>query len=108
MKIDGSLEVNSIVTNTGKVPGDEIVQLYLHEKIASVTRPIRELKGFRRINLAPGESNTVSFVIAPDMLAFYDLDLQRVVEPGEFEITIGPSSIEGKTAAFRVVEPARR
>lgn len=104
MKPDGKVEVSVTVTNTGKVAGDEIVQLYVHDKVASVTRPVRELKGFRRVSLAPGKSESVSFSITPDMLAFYDADMKRVIEPGEFEFTVGPSSTEGKTATLRVVE----
>lgn len=103
MKTNGSVEVSTTVTNTGKVAGDEIVQLYIHQKTGSVTRPVRELKGFRRISLAPGESKTVRFAITPDLLALYDLDLNRVVEPGEFEITTGFSSDKGKTALIRVM-----
>jgi len=80
------------------------VQLYIHQKTGSVTRPVRELKGFRRISLAPGESKTVRFAITPDMLALYDTDLNRVVEPGEFEIILSPSSDAGKAALLRVVD----
>jgi beta-glucosidase len=104
MKTTGSAEVSTTVTNSGKVAGDEIVQLYIHQKVASVTRPVRELKGFQRISLAPGESKVVRFSITPDMLALYDEDLKRVVEPGEFEIIVGPSSDGGKIALLRVVE----
>lgn len=104
MKTNGSVEVSTTVTNTGKVAGDEIVQLYIHQKTGSVTRPVRELKGFRRISLAPGESKTVRFAIAPDMLALYDMDLKRVVEPGEFEITTGFSSDKGKTVLLHVFD----
>jgi beta-glucosidase len=104
MKTNGSVEVSTTVTNTGKVAGDEIVQLYIHQKTGSVTRPVRELKGFRRISLAPGESKTVCFAITPDMLAIYNMDLKRVVEPGEFELIVGPASNEGKTALLHVME----
>ena len=104
MKTNGRVEISVTVTNTGKMAGDEIVQLYIHDKVASVTRPVAELKGFRRVSLAPGKNETVSFTITPDMLAFYDMEMNRVVEPGEFEITLGPSSSEGKTALLRVVE----
>ena len=104
MKTTGSAEVSTTVTNSGKVAGDEIVQLYIHQKVASVTRPVRELKGFQRISLAPGESKVVRFSITPEMLALYDEDLKRVVEPGEFEIIVGPSSDGGKIALLRVVE----
>ena len=104
MKTDGSVEVSGTVANTGIVAGDEIVQLYIHQKVASVTRPVRELKGFQRIHLAPGGRQTVRFTLTPEKLALYNTDLDRVVEPGEFEITIGSSSNEGKTALLRVIE----
>ena len=104
MKTNGIAEVSTTVTNSGKVAGDEIVQLYIHQKVASVTRPVRELKGFQRISLTPGESKSVHFKITPDLLALYDEDLKRVVEPGEFEIIIGPSSDAGKTTLLRVLE----
>ena len=104
MKTNGTAGVSATVTNTGKVAGDEIVQLYIHQKTASVTQPVRALKGFESIHLAPGESKDVHFTITPELLAIYDLELQRVVEPGEFEIIIAPSSGEGKAALLRVVE----
>lgn len=103
MKTNGSVEVSATVTNTGKVAGDEIVQLYIHQTVASVTRPVRELRGFRRISLEPGESKSVRFTITPDMLALYDADLHHVVEPGQFEITVAPSSEGGKTVLLDVI-----
>jgi beta-glucosidase len=86
---DGGAVARVTVANTGRRAGDEIVQMYVHDRIASVTRPLRQLKGFQRITLAPGESRVVSFRVSPDMLALIDADLERVVEPGEFEILIG-------------------
>jgi beta-glucosidase len=80
------------VTNTGARPGDEVVQMYIRDVVSSVTRPIKELKGFERISLQSGESKTVSFEITPDRLALYDIDMKFVVEPGQFEIMIGNSS----------------
>jgi beta-glucosidase len=80
------------VTNSGPVPGDEVVQMYVRDKVSSVTRPVKELKGFKRITLAPGQTETVSIAIEPEHLAFYDIDMKYVVEPGEFEIMIGNSS----------------
>lgn len=80
------------VTNTGKVAGDEIVQLYIRDVVSTVTRPVKELKGFARISLKPGETRKVSFDITPDKLAFHNVDMKYVVEPGEFEIMTGPSS----------------
>jgi len=80
------------VTNTGARAGDEVVQMYIRDKVSSVTRPVKELKGFERVTLAPGETKTVSLEIAPEHLAFYNIDMEHVVEPGEFEIMIGNSS----------------
>jgi beta-glucosidase len=80
------------VTNTGQVRGDEVVQMYIRDKISSVTRPVKELKGFKRITLEPGQTETVTLSITPEHLAFYDIDMKYVVEPGEFEIMVGNSS----------------
>ena len=80
------------VTNTGALAGDEVVQLYIRDVVSSVTRPVKELKGFRRVTLAPGETRTVAFDITPDKLAFYDIDMVWRVEPGEFRIMVGSSS----------------
>jgi len=80
------------VTNTGKVAGDEVVQLYLHDEIASVSRPVTELKGFKRIHLNSGETKEIRFEINPEMLSMLDFNLKKVVEPGEFRIMIGASS----------------
>src|SRR6266478_4476630 len=80
------------VTNTGKVRGDEVVQMYIRDKVSSVTRPLKELKGFVRITLEPGATKTVTLPITPDHLSFYDIDMKWTVEPGEFEIMVGNSS----------------
>jgi len=80
------------VKNTGKIKGDEILQLYIHQKISTVTRPVKELKDFARISLEPGETKTVSFTIDPSKLAFWTKDMKYAVEPGVFEIMIGPNS----------------
>ena len=80
------------VTNTGKREGAEVVQMYIRDLISSVTRPIKELKGFQKISLQPGETRTVALDITPESLAFYDLHMKYVVEPGEFEIMVGNSS----------------
>jgi beta-glucosidase len=80
------------VTNTGTVHGDEVVQLYIRDVVSSVTRPVKELKGFQRISLAPGQTRTVAFDITPERLAFYDIDMIFRVEPGEFRLMVGPSS----------------
>jgi beta-glucosidase len=80
------------VTNMGPRAGDEVVQMYIRDKVSSVTRPVKELKGFQRIALAPGETKTVALEITPEHLAFYNIDMKYVVEPGEFEIMVGNSS----------------
>lgn len=95
-------EVSVEVTNKGTREGDEVVQLYIRDKVSSVTRPVKELKGFQRITLEPGETTTVGFVISPDMLQFYNLSMERVVEPGEFEIMVGTSSTDHTSVTLKV------
>jgi beta-glucosidase len=80
------------VTNTGRISGDEVVQMYIRDKVSSVTRPVKELKGFKRITLAPGQTETVTLAITPEHLSFYDINMKYVVEPGDFEIMVGNSS----------------
>ena len=80
------------VTNTGKRAGSEVVQMYIRDRISSVTRPVKELKGFQKVWLEPGEATTVSLEITPASLAFYDVNMKYGVEPGEFEILVGNSS----------------
>jgi beta-glucosidase len=99
----GRAKVSVTVTNTGKRAGDEIVELYIHDLVSSVTRPIMELKDFKRISLAPGESQVLEFTITPDKLSFLDLNLKKVVEPGWFDIMVGPSSVEYQTIKLEVV-----
>ncbi len=88
----GSTRVSVQVTNSGKIKGEEVVQMYIRDLVSSVTRPVKELKGFQKISLAPGETKTVSLDITPELLAFYDVQMKYVVEPGEFEIMVGSSS----------------
>jgi len=102
IKSDQSVTVSVEVRNTGKVAGDEVVQLYLHDVISSVTRPVKELKGFRRVTLAPGQSTTVQFTLDSDAFALWDVHMQRVVEPGAFEIMSGPNSVDLKTVTLNV------
>jgi beta-glucosidase len=87
-----STQVLVNVTNTGKRAGTETVQLYIRDCVSSVTRPVKELKGFQKVSLQPGETKTVSLEITPNSLAFYDVKMKYVVEPGEFEIMVGDSS----------------
>jgi beta-glucosidase len=89
---DGSTHVLADVTNTGARGGSEVVQMYIRDRVSSVTRPVKELKGFEKVQLEPGETKTVSLAITPESLAFYDIEMQWVVEPGEFSIMIGSSS----------------
>jgi beta-glucosidase len=96
-----SLEVTVDVANTGSVAGDEVVQLYLRDDVASVTRPVQELRGFQRVHLAPRESRTVHFVIGEQALALYDSSMTRVVEPGTFTIWVGPDAAPASRAHFR-------
>ncbi len=91
------------VTNTGQVAGDEVAQLYLHDELASVVRPVMELKGFQRIHLQPGESRTLRFVLTPEMLTLLDAALRPVIEPGIFRVMIGASSADIRQRAVLVV-----
>jgi beta-glucosidase len=88
----GTTHVQVDVTNTGKRAGSEVVQLYIRDLVSSVTRPIKELKGFKKVYLKPGETTTVTLDIAPDALAFFDVNMKHVVEPGDFSIMLGTSS----------------
>ncbi len=99
---DGQLTVSVEVTNTGQRAGDEVVQLYIHDVAASVTRPVKELKGFARITLQPGERRRVSFTLGRAQLGFYNRAMRFVVEPGAFQIFVGPNSAEGLTGGFEV------
>ena len=100
--VGDSAKVSVTVTNSGKRAGDEIVQLYIRDLVSSVTRPVMELKDFKRISLAAGESNTVEFVITPDKLSFLDLNMKSVVEPGWFDIMVGTSSVKYETVKLEV------
>ncbi|TWV12564.1 beta-glucosidase BglX [Bacteroidaceae bacterium HV4-6-C5C] len=97
MDMKGSVTASVTVTNTGKRDGAEVVQLYIHDLVGSITRPIKELKGFERINLRAGESRKVTFTITPDLLRFYNYDLKHVAEPGDFDVMIGTNSQNVKT-----------
>jgi beta-glucosidase len=84
--------VRCTIKNTGTRPGDEVVQLYLRDLLASLARPVMELKGFQRIHLQPGESKEVQFRIEPEMLSMLNERMETVVEPGAFRIMVGASS----------------
>jgi beta-glucosidase len=99
----GTAKVSVDVTNSGAREGDEVPQFYVHQKIASVTRPVMQLAGFRRISLKPGEKRTVEFPVTPEMLSMLNADMNRVVEPGVFELMVGPNSSETTTIPLTVI-----
>ncbi|MDQ1523787.1 MAG: beta-glucosidase [Pyrinomonadaceae bacterium] len=101
---DGQLTASVELENTGARAGDEVVQLYLRDVAASVTRPVKELKGFERVTLAPGERRRVEFRLTPAHLGFYNRALRFTVEPGDFKVFAGTSSADGLEASFKVVE----
>ena len=89
----GTITVSAEIANTGAREADEVAQLYVRDLVASVARPVRELKGFRRLHLKPGEKQTVSFTLSEKDLAFYNEAMQLVAEPGEFDVWIAPDSV---------------
>ena len=106
LKIDATdkknIKVNATITNTGKVKGEEVVQLYIRDRVASVVRPVKELKGFEKIELAPGESKTLSFTLTEKELGFYNNNGEFIVEPGEFDVMVGTNSNEGMKSKFEL------
>jgi len=98
-----SLTVSVDVRNSGDRAGDEVVQLYLRDDVASVAEPVRNLKGFRRINLKPGETRTVAFRLVADSFALYDRQMRRVVEPGTFTIFVGTNSDADASSRVEVI-----
>lgn len=100
LPMDGTLTASVTVTNKGDREGDEIVQLYVRDLVGSISRPVKELKGFERVTLKPGESRKVDFRITPEMLKFYNFDLEEVNEPGDYDVMIGPNSRDVKTMRF--------
>ena len=97
-----SAQIAVDVANVGTRVGDEVVQLYVHDDEASVTRPVIELKRFQRVTLRPGERRTITFDLAPDDLALWNAEMKRVVEPGTFTISVGPNSVELKSSKLTV------
>jgi beta-glucosidase len=102
---DGTVTASVDVANVGDRAGDEVVQIYLTDPVASVARPVKQLAGFRRVTLRPGEKQTLSFAIGRDQLGFLDQDRRFVVEPGEVIVTAGASSAGGVVQQFEVVSP---
>lgn len=99
---NGTVNVSVDVRNSGKRKGDEVVQLYVRDKVSSVTRPLKELKAFKRITLEPGETRTVTFTLDEKAFRMWNDKMQRVVEPGEFDIMVGPNSVDLKTVTLTV------
>src|SRR5581483_1634481 len=102
VRMGGALTVSAEIANTGQREGDEIVQLYTRDLVGSVSRPVRELKGFRRIHLKPGEKQAVSFTLRTEDLAFYNPQMQLVTEPGRFRVWIAPDAVRGVEGEFTV------
>jgi len=99
---NGSVDVAVDVTNTSDRAGDETVQLYIRDEVSSVTRPVKELRGFRRVTLAPHERRTLTFTLTPHSLALWNREMKRVVEPGKFDIMTGPNSVDLQSATLTV------
>jgi beta-glucosidase len=100
----GNITATITVTNSGNYDGEEVVQLYIHDRVASVTQPVKKLKGFQKIMLRKGESKEVRFTITAEELKFYNIDLKLVTEPGIFDVMIGTNSREVKTASFTLLK----
>jgi beta-glucosidase len=103
LKTGGSITAKITLTNTGKVEGKEVVQLYTRDLVGSLTRPVKELKGFQKISLKAGESKEVSFTLTAEDLKFYNADLQYVAEPGDFKLFIGTNSRDVKSVDFKLL-----
>jgi beta-glucosidase len=106
LRIGNSLTVHVEVANLGKMIADEVVQLYVRDLVGNVTRPVRELKGFKRVRLEPGQTVTVSFELHTDDLAFFGRDNSLMTEPGVFHLWVGGSSEASLHSEFRVVDAA--
>ena len=99
----GKIRISVDVKNVGAREGDEVVQLYIRDLAGSVTRPVKQLEGFERITLKAGETKTVNFTLGPEHLGFYDQNMKWIVEPGDFNIWVGPNSVEGLEGQFKVI-----
>lgn len=104
LTVSDTLKVSVELKNTGRYEGTEVVQLYVQDKVGSVTRPVKELKRFQRVNLQPGESKQVMFALPVSELAFWNIDMKKVVEPGDFKLWVASDSQGGLTTEFNVAE----
>lgn len=102
--MDGELTVSVDITNSGNYAGEEVVQLYTRQHVGSITRPVKELKGFQKVHFDKGESKTISFTLTPADLAFYRADMSWGVETGSFDVFVGTASDDVKKASFELVE----
>ncbi len=105
IRTGGSAKVSVDITNTGSRAGDEVAQLYIHQRVASITRPVMQLRGFKRVSLDLGQKMTVDFTLTPEDLSLIDVNKNRVVEPGTFDLMVGASSAETSSVALEVVNP---
>jgi len=103
----GTLRVTADIQNTGNRPGTEVVQFYVHDRVAPTSRPVRELKGFSRVTLAPGESKTVEFSISAHDVGSYDPQISWVVPTGTYDVWVAPNAIEGVQGTFNVENKER-
>jgi len=97
------VEVTVDVTNTGAVAGDEVVQIYVHDQVATVTQPVKLLKAFERVTLQPGEQKTLRFILGPEAFTLWNLEMQEVIEPGAFSIMAGPNSRDLQESLLEIV-----
>jgi beta-glucosidase len=104
VKVSDQITVSVTVSNTGKFDGEEVVQLYIQDLVGSVTRPVKELKNFKKVFLKAGESQKISFSITNDELKFYDINMNYKSEPGDFKVYVGPNSRDVKEATFTLTE----
>jgi beta-glucosidase len=105
IRTGGSAKVSVDITNSGSRAGDEVAQLYIHQRVATTTRPVMQLRGFKRVSLEPGQKVTVDFTLTPEDLSLIDVNKDRVVEPGTFDLMVGASSAETSSIALEVVNP---
>jgi len=103
IRTGGNAKVSVDVTNTGSRAGDDVAQLYMHQRVASRTRPVKQLRGFKRISLEPGQKTTVEFTLTPDDLSLIDFNMNKVVEPGVFDVMVGSSSADTSSVPLEVV-----
>ena len=102
IETNGKLTVSVEVENAGRRVGDEVVQLYIRDPVATMTRPVKELKGFQRVTLQPGEKRRVEFVLGHEHLGFWNREMRYVVEPGEFRVMVGSNSADVIETKFEV------